>query len=226
MFVLTDGGSCAQASSAAFTYICLPEGQAEWQEHWHDEPHGIIGDIQPREAEMIALTKALEGAYYTIICLYQKGLDLHRDDGDKNDSLPPQGKGSSYGDREISPISDDRLAGIGGTEATANQCHENGNNHDNSIKLETLSDHRAGAKFGFYEYEKLTGVHMGNKGTLATVEVHWRPSSVSLQDLPRTALPEVREIFLKMYTEREWDEQMELLQNRGRPSKRRRFGVS
>ncbi|KAK8869121.1 hypothetical protein PGQ11_007699 [Apiospora arundinis] len=158
--------------------------------------------------------------------LVQKGLDLHRDDGDKNDSLPRQGKASSYGDQEISPISDYRLAGIGGTEATANQCHENGNNHDNGIKLETLFDHRAGAKFGFYEYEKLTGVHIGNKGTLATVEVHWRPSSVSLQDLPRTALPEVREIFLKMYSETEWYEQMELLQKRGRPSKRRRFGVS
>ncbi|KAK8029418.1 hypothetical protein PG993_010709 [Apiospora rasikravindrae] len=60
MFVFTDGGSCAQASSAAFTYICLPEGQAEWQGHWHDESYGIIGDIRSREAEMIALTKALE----------------------------------------------------------------------------------------------------------------------------------------------------------------------
>ncbi|KAK8127994.1 hypothetical protein PG984_009102 [Apiospora sp. TS-2023a] len=60
MFVFTDGGSCAQASSAAFTYICLPEGQAEWQGHWQDESYGIIGDIRPREAEMIALTNALE----------------------------------------------------------------------------------------------------------------------------------------------------------------------
>ncbi|KAK7927864.1 hypothetical protein PG985_004862 [Apiospora marii] len=60
MIVFTDGGSCAQASSAAFTYICLLEEQAEWQGHWHDESYGIIGDIRPREAEMIALTKALE----------------------------------------------------------------------------------------------------------------------------------------------------------------------
>ncbi|KAK7928601.1 hypothetical protein PG985_005599 [Apiospora marii] len=60
MFVFTDGGSCAQASSAAFTYICLPEGQAQRKSHWHDESYGIIGDIQSREAEMIALTKALE----------------------------------------------------------------------------------------------------------------------------------------------------------------------
>ncbi|KAK8115625.1 hypothetical protein PG984_012840 [Apiospora sp. TS-2023a] len=60
MFVFTDGGSCVQASSAAFTYICLLEGQTEWQGHWHDESYGIIGDIRSREAEMIALTKALE----------------------------------------------------------------------------------------------------------------------------------------------------------------------
>ncbi|KAK6823509.1 hypothetical protein PG987_013766 [Apiospora arundinis] len=60
MFAFTDGGSCAQASSAAFTYTCLPEGQDEWQGHWHDESYGIIGDIRSQEAEMIALTKALE----------------------------------------------------------------------------------------------------------------------------------------------------------------------
>ncbi|KAK6823655.1 hypothetical protein PG987_013912 [Apiospora arundinis] len=60
MFAFTDGGSCAQASSAAFIYTCLPEGQDEWQGHWHDESYGIIGDIRSQEAEMIALTKALE----------------------------------------------------------------------------------------------------------------------------------------------------------------------
>ncbi|KAK8009756.1 hypothetical protein PG989_000689 [Apiospora arundinis] len=60
MLVFTDGGSCAQASSAAFTYVCLPDGQAEWQGHWHDESYGVIGDIRSREAEMIALTKSLE----------------------------------------------------------------------------------------------------------------------------------------------------------------------
>ncbi|KAK7990369.1 hypothetical protein PG990_014649 [Apiospora arundinis] len=60
MFAFTDGGSCAQASSAAFTYTCLPEGQVQREGRWNDESYGIIGDIQSREAEMIALTKALE----------------------------------------------------------------------------------------------------------------------------------------------------------------------
>ncbi|KAK7966429.1 uncharacterized protein PG986_000706 [Apiospora aurea] len=60
MFVFTDGGSCAQASSAAFTYTCLPEGQVPRKKAWYDESYGIVGDIQSREAEMIALIKALE----------------------------------------------------------------------------------------------------------------------------------------------------------------------
>lgn len=60
MFIFTDGGSCAQGSSAAFTYTCLSEGQIQQQGHWHDVSYGIIGDVQSREAEMIALTKALE----------------------------------------------------------------------------------------------------------------------------------------------------------------------
>ena len=157
--------------------------------------------------------------------LTQEGQDRHRDDGDKDDSLP-QDYAPSYGDQETSHLSDDRLAGKGGTEATQNQCHENDNNRGNGMKLETILVHRAGASFGFYEYEKLTDVHMGKKGTLATVKVHWRPSSVSLQDLPRTALPEVRETFLKMYSEKEWDDQMETLQGPSRPSKRRRLGAS
>ncbi|KAK8013551.1 hypothetical protein PG991_009144 [Apiospora marii] len=154
--------------------------------------------------------------------LVQTGQDLHRDDGDKNDSLPRQDKVPSYGDQATSPLPGDRLVGKGGTEANQNQCHENGNNRGDGIKLETLFAHRAGTRFGFYEYETLTDVHVGKKGTLATVEVHWRPSSVSLQDLPRTALPEVREIFLKRYSEKEWDEQMEFLQRPSRPSKRQK----
>ena len=85
------------------------------------------------------------------------------------------------------------------------------NNSSNGMKLETLFIHRAGASFGFYQYEKLTDERVGKKGTLETIKVHWRPSSVSPQDLPRTALPEVRETFLKMYSEKEWDDQMEML---------------
>ncbi|KAK8013747.1 hypothetical protein PG991_009340 [Apiospora marii] len=158
--------------------------------------------------------------------LMQEGPDRHRDDGGKDHSLPRQDKAPSYGDQETPPLSDDRLAGKGGTEATQNQRHGNGNDCGNGMKLETLFVHRAGASFGFYEYEKLTDAHVGKKGALATVKVHWRPSSVSLQDLPRTALPEVRGIFLKTYSEKEWDDQMELLQGPSRPSKRRRLGAS
>ncbi|KAK8036678.1 hypothetical protein PG993_008661 [Apiospora rasikravindrae] len=37
-----------------------PYPRVQRQERWHDKLYGIIGDIQSREAEMIALTKALE----------------------------------------------------------------------------------------------------------------------------------------------------------------------
>ena len=105
-----------------------------------------------------------------------KGQDRYRDDGDKDDSLPRQDYAPSYDDQETLSLSDDRLAGKEGTEATQNQCHENDKNRGNGMKLGALFVHRVGARLVsmstrsslMYTWAKR---HAGNgQGSLETFE--------------------------------------------------------